>query len=203
MVDLFNISTSRGIQRVGKRQGPQGETGASGSVTTYGTTAPDNSQGENLDIYFQTDDDGVVIKIYQKYDGIGMWLEIGDVNPAWISFTPVIGWTHVPTLNSIVAKYKLINGTVFYNIKYISTDAGATLGVDTSFSLSLPFDPATNTNASFGVSLLSGAGNVGGHGYLFSFGGTLLFVRKYDGVGAVMAGSPLTAIISGFYEVAT
>lgn len=197
MVDLFNTSNLRGNQRVSRASQP----GPGGSTITYSFDLPVFDEGNDGDVHLRTDVNNVILTAYQKI--AGTWVEIGAVNPAWISFTPTIGWTHTPTLNSIVAKYKIINGTVFYNIKYISTDAGATLGVDTSFSLSLPITPATNTNSSFSVSLLSGAGgNVGGHGYLFSFGGTLLFVRKYDGAGAVMAGSPLTAVISGFYEAA-
>lgn len=132
MTDVFSPSTLRGDQRLSSLQGLPGPPG---SATYSGATPPALVIGVDGDVYLQNDVNGVILKAYQKLSGV--WAEVGQVNPAWQTFSPTVTAESgtITSFSSIAMRYRLIGTVCFVFASLIINVAGTGAG---AIKISLP-----------------------------------------------------------------
>jgi len=201
VVDLFNTSTLRGQQRISS-SALQGPPGLPGSVTTYGTLVPDSFNGNDGDVYLQTNATGTVIKAYQK--NAGLWFIIGDINPTWKTFAPTVtsGTGTITSFVSITMRYRVISKVCFVQLSVWINAAGTGAG---SLRVQLPVEPLAGASglAACASVFTQAGGGVGGAGFVeptsvSGLGYPDVRLLKYDGT--TLIGASLQTLASVTYE---
>lgn len=164
--------------------------------TTSGTAAPNPANGMDGDIYFLVDANGVVLIVYQKI--VGTWTSVGDINPAWINYTPTItaGSGTITSFVSVASKYRLIGKVCFLYVSVWINAPGTGAG---ALKVSLPVDPIALGACASAFSTI--AGGVAATGFVTPVGVLPypnLTLLKYDGTTVI--GASIQTIASVTYE---